>query len=78
MRKRLITPSPQDAAAHDEGWLDLDRLAVDEVTSEDKDYPVESYWGQSCDVIFSAFPAMSCRPRNVITFSNLLYAERGA
>jgi hypothetical protein len=33
MRKRLITPSPQDAAAHDEGWLDLDRLAVVEVTS---------------------------------------------
>ena len=42
MRKRLITPGPQDAAAHDEGWLDLDRLAVVEVTSEDKDYPVES------------------------------------
>ena len=42
MRKRLITLSPQDAAAHDEGWLDLDRLAVVEVTSEDKDYPVES------------------------------------
>jgi hypothetical protein len=42
MRKRLITPSPQDAAAHDEGWLDLNRLAVVEVTSEDKDYPVES------------------------------------
>jgi hypothetical protein len=42
MRKRLITPSPQDAAAHHEGWLDLDRLAVVEVTSEDKDYPVES------------------------------------
>ena len=42
MRKRLITPSPQDAAAHDEGWLDLDRLAVVEVTSEDMDYPVES------------------------------------
>ena len=41
MRKRLITPSPQKAAAHDEGWLDLVRLAVVEVTSEDKDYPVE-------------------------------------
>ena len=41
MRKRLITPSPQDAAAHD-GWLDLDHLAAVEVTSEDKDYPVES------------------------------------
>jgi hypothetical protein len=42
MRKRLITPSPQDAAAHDEGWLDLDRAGVVEVTSEDKEYPVES------------------------------------
>jgi hypothetical protein len=42
MRKRVITPSPQDAAAHHEGWLDLDRAAVVEVTSEEKDYPVES------------------------------------
>src|ERR1700687_6224210 len=43
MRKRLITPNPKDAAAaHRGGWLDLDRLAVVEVTSEDKDYPVES------------------------------------
>jgi hypothetical protein len=42
MRKRLITPSPQDAAAHHEGWLDLDLLAVVEVTSEDKEHPIES------------------------------------
>jgi hypothetical protein len=42
MRKRLITPSPQDAAAHHEGWLDLDRLTVVEVTSEDKEHPIES------------------------------------
>jgi hypothetical protein len=42
MRKHLITPSPQDAAAHHEGWLDLDRLAVVEVTSEDKEHPIES------------------------------------
>src|ERR1039458_7529717 len=42
MRKRLITPSPQDAPHLDHGWLDLDHLAVVEVTSEDKDYPVES------------------------------------
>jgi hypothetical protein len=41
MRKRLITPSPQEAAAHDEDSLDLNRAAVVEVTSEDKDYPVE-------------------------------------
>src|SRR2546428_8435191 len=42
MRKSLITPIPQTARAHDEGWLDLDRAASVEVTSEDKDYPVES------------------------------------
>ena len=42
MRKRLITPIPQDAPPLDEGWLDLDREAVVEVTSENKDYPVES------------------------------------
>jgi len=42
MRKRLITPSPQDAPPLDEGWLDLDGTAVVEVTSEEKEYPVES------------------------------------
>jgi hypothetical protein len=42
MRKRLITTSPKDAPQLDESWLDLDRLAVVEVTSEDRDYPVES------------------------------------
>src|SRR6266568_9619605 len=42
MRKRLITPIPQTARPDDEGWLDLNAAAVVEVTSEDKDYPVES------------------------------------
>jgi hypothetical protein len=42
MRKRVITPIPQDAPSLGEGWLDLDRVASVEVTSEDKDYPVES------------------------------------
>ena len=44
MRKRLTTPSsiPQDAPPLDEGWLELDRVAVVEVTSEEKEYPVES------------------------------------
>jgi hypothetical protein len=41
MRKRLITPSPQTGTLHEEGWLDLDREAVVEVTSEEKEYPVE-------------------------------------
>jgi hypothetical protein len=42
MRKSLIAPIPQDAPPLDKGWLDLDREAVVEVTSENKDYPVES------------------------------------
>jgi F5/8 type C domain len=42
MRKRLITPIPQADTPDDEGWLDLDRAAVVEVTSEEKEYPVES------------------------------------
>jgi hypothetical protein len=42
MRKRQMTPIPLDVPSRDEGRLDLDRLAVVEVTSEDKDYPVES------------------------------------
>jgi hypothetical protein len=42
MRKRLITPIPQDASPCGEGWLDLERAAVVEVTSEERDYPVES------------------------------------
>jgi hypothetical protein len=42
MRKRLITPIPQSAPALNEGWLDLDVRAVVEVTSEDKEHPVES------------------------------------
>jgi hypothetical protein len=41
MRKRLLT-TPQDAPLLDEGWLNLDGAAVVEVTSEEKDHPVES------------------------------------
>src|SRR5213592_5181837 len=42
MRKRVFTPTPQGIRPHDEEWLDLDGAAVVEVTSEEKDYPVES------------------------------------
>ena len=42
MRKHLIAPIPQSAPAINEGWLDLDGAAVVEVTSEAKEYPVES------------------------------------
>jgi hypothetical protein len=46
LRKRLITPSPQDAVPRDEGWLDFDRAAVVEVTSEENEYPVEAALGE--------------------------------
>jgi hypothetical protein len=42
MRKRLFTPTPQGTRPTDEGWLDLDRAASVEVTSEEKDYRIES------------------------------------
>jgi hypothetical protein len=42
MRKRLFTPTPLDVRPHDEGWLDLDRAAAVEVTSEEKNYDIES------------------------------------
>ncbi len=42
MRKRLITPTPGRVRPHGEGWLDLERAAAVEVTSEEEDYPIES------------------------------------
>ena len=42
MRKRLITPSPPGAGLGHDHRLDLSTTALVEVTSEDKDYPIES------------------------------------
>jgi hypothetical protein len=42
MRKRIITPTPQTIRADAEGWLDVRRAATVELTSEDKEYPIES------------------------------------
>src|SRR5207302_6251618 len=42
MRKRLITPAPETGRSRSEGWLDVQRAALVEITSEEKDYPVES------------------------------------
>jgi XRCC1 N terminal domain len=41
-RKRLIDPTTERLRTLGHGWLDLERAAVVEVTSEDKDFPVES------------------------------------
>jgi hypothetical protein len=42
MRKRRITATPGSISSRDESWLDVERAAVIEFTSEDKDRPVES------------------------------------
>ena len=42
MRKRLFTATPQGLRPRDEGWLDLDRAATVEVTSEENNYEIES------------------------------------
>jgi hypothetical protein len=41
MRKRIVTPTPRTAHTQ-EDWLDLERAATVEVTSEDKDFPIEA------------------------------------
>ena len=42
MRKRLVAPARQDKSRPDHEWLDLERLAEVEITSEDAAYPIES------------------------------------
>jgi hypothetical protein len=42
MRKRLINPTTEPPGTPGQAWLDLEHAAVVEVTSEDKDFPVES------------------------------------
>ena len=45
MRKRLIHPTSERLGTLGQGWIDLERAAVVEVTSEDKGFPVESAFG---------------------------------
>ena len=44
MRKRHITATAERRTLG-QGWLDLERAAVVEVTSEDEHFPVESAFG---------------------------------
>lgn len=46
MRKRIIRPLPNTAAAAEQSWLDLERTAAVELTSEDNAYPIESALSQ--------------------------------
>jgi hypothetical protein len=45
MRKGFFTQTPQSIRPHDKGWLDLDYAASVEVTSEEKDYGIDSALG---------------------------------
>ena len=42
MRKSQITRIPQNAQLRDQAWMDVDRMASVEVSSEESDYPIES------------------------------------
>ena len=42
MRKSQISRIPQNAPLSDQAWLDVDRIASVEVSSEESDYPIES------------------------------------
>lgn len=42
MRKRIITPEPQKIEPAEQNWLDMEKIAEVEITSEDADYPIES------------------------------------
>jgi hypothetical protein len=42
MRKRLISRTLETVGSPNEGWLDIERAAIVEITSEEKDFPVES------------------------------------
>jgi hypothetical protein len=42
VRKRLISQTPPSPGLSDEDWLNVDRLASVEVTSEENGYPIES------------------------------------
>lgn len=42
MRKRIINQGSKECSAADHGWLDLERLAEVEITSEDAAHPIES------------------------------------
>ncbi len=42
MRKSQITRISQDAPLRDQAWMDVDRIASVEVSSEESDYPIEA------------------------------------
>lgn len=48
MRKRVTNDGPGQAAPSEEGWLDLETLALVEITSEEAAHPVEAALAEGC------------------------------
>lgn len=42
MRKRIINPVQQDTLHPERNWLDIEKIAIVEVSSENADYPIEA------------------------------------
>jgi len=42
MRKRVISPAPKEVGTPEPQWLEVEKLAQVEVTSEDREHPIES------------------------------------
>jgi len=42
MRKKIISTDQHEVASPEQEWLDLERIVDVEMTSEDKDYPIEA------------------------------------
>jgi len=42
MRKRIINPVQHDPSHPERNWLDIEKIAIVEVTSEDSEYPIEA------------------------------------
>ena len=49
MRKRIISPTQQEAQITDQSWLNLEELVEVEISSENADYPIESALLSSSD-----------------------------
>jgi hypothetical protein len=81
--RRLITPAPEPVRSRGEGWLDVERAAVVGITSEDKDFPVESAFvsGETSGWRAPTDGTQTIRlifdPPQRLTQISLLFEERG-
>jgi len=71
MRKRLITPTPETVRSRGEGWLDVERAAMVELTSEQKDYPIESAFASG------EAPGWRAQTRGHKRFGSYLISRKG-